>query len=127
MDIAVCSKIGLCLENGRDGLVLSKGNGEVTVGADPALSAWLGGVQHGGVYSNNVYSNKPLSCMLQQLSGLLFTVCLIRLLSGAFLQHKADSLSTVCIISQCYLTNPCFYQWVKRHQNTFFTLQYLSV
>lgn len=43
-----------CLEN-----VFSKGNGEVTVGAHPAVSAWLGGVhKHGGVHSPNDTPNQ---------------------------------------------------------------------
>lgn len=58
MDSAVCSKMDHCLENGGDGLVFSKGNGEVTVG-DAAVSAWLGGVhKHGGACSHNDINNQ---------------------------------------------------------------------
>lgn len=131
MDSAVCSKMDHCLENGGHGLVFLKGSGEVTVGV-AAVSAWLGGVhKHGGAYSHNDISNQT-HCK-QQTTQLHATapgynkkLC-TNLNEGHVLQPQFSAHGwtanpiAICSVSQCYLPNPCVYQCVKLHQNTFST------
>lgn len=58
MDTAVCLKMDHSWENGRDALVLPKGDEEVTVGPT-AVSPWLGGAhKHGAMYSHDDISNQ---------------------------------------------------------------------